>query len=315
MQQYELLEIIQQEMQKSAWDIKAEPQLLQCMERGLLQEDFMISADQLFKREYSRDIVGVENKDQGNREMLLLHLSRSGLYDHLPEGLFFQQPQQGKRLITVADMTTDYKYNKKKEEEVRLFFLPFENDFFLQRIRLEEEENRLLQGLQSGLLTDYFNRFWNLPEDIPQSFAGQLILLLPYVSKIAGNFNLTAQCLKTLLNEEVNIIQKTSGVADAQMFAPSPALGQSGLGLDMICGDSFWEGDPLIDIAIGPLTHSHIEDYLDGGERHTLMETFNRFFIPAGMDVTITIQLPVEMKSMILSKDSEPILGYSSVLG
>ena len=114
MQQYELLEKLQQEIRQSAFDIRAEPQVLQAMEKGLLQESFMVTADQLFRRSYSRDIVSAKIDDQSARDMLLLYLSRGGLYDHLPEGLFFRQPHRGNRLITVADMASDYKLNKKR---------------------------------------------------------------------------------------------------------------------------------------------------------------------------------------------------------
>lgn len=315
MQHFELLEIIQQEMQKSGGDIKAESKLLQCMDKGLLQDDFMIHCEHIFRRGYRKDVISAGIDESKNQHILQLHLSRSGLYDHLPEGLFFQQSQQKSRLTTVADMTTDYKYNKQKEEDIRLFFQPFEHDFFLQRIHVEREENDLLQGLQSGLLTEYFNRFWELPKAIPPVLAGKLILLLPYAYKIAGDFELTAQCLTQLLNEEVKIIQNIQQTTSAHMLAPTPGLGEARVGLDMICGDTFWDGDPGIEIAVGPLMYSQVTDYLEGGNRFTLMETFNRFFIPAGVDVKLSVQLPVEKMNMRLSEEQSSVLGYSCVLG
>ena len=315
MQHYELLELLQHELQNSGYDVKAELQLLQAGEKGMMPDDFMISCDNLFRRGYSRDIASADIIDDRNQSVLQLHLSRSGIYDHLPEGLFFQQLQRGNRLITVADMTTDYKENKKREEEIRRFFLPFEHDFFLQRMKLEEEENELLQGLQSGMLNDYFNRFWNLPEAIPREFTGQFILLLPYAYKIAGNFELTAQCLKLLLREDVRIIQRTADISEAEILAHPPALGETLLGLDMVCGNQFWEGDPSVKVEIGPLLHSRVMDYLEGGNRYILMETFNRFFMPAGLDITLSVQLPVDKMNMWLVKGEEPVLGYSTVLG
>lgn len=315
MQHYELLELIQQEMQKSGSDIKAEAQLLQCMDKGLLQDDFMISCDHIFRRAYRKDIISAVIDERKSQHVLQMHLSRSGLYDHLPEGLFFQEPQQKSRVVTVGDMATDYKYNKKKEEDIRLFFQPFEHDFFLQRINIEEEEKGLLQGLQSGLLTEYFNRFWDLSKAVPPVLAGKLILLLPYAYKIAGDVELTAQCLTQLLNEEVKVIQRIQQTTDADALVSSAGLGEVQVGLDMICGNTFWDGDPVMEMTIGPLLHSQVTDYLEGGSRFTLMETFNRFFIPAGIDVILSVQLPVEKMHMILSEEQSSVLGYSSVLG
>jgi len=314
MQQYELLEKLQQEIRQSAFDIRAEPQVLQAMEKGLLQESFMVTADQLFRRSYSRDIVSAKIDDQSARDMLLLYLSRGGLYDHLPEGLFFRQPHRGNRLITVADMASDYKLNKKREEEIRRFFMPVEHELFLHSLEVEKEENALLQGLQSGILNDYFNRFWNLPASIPAIFIPRLISLLPYAYRIAGNWGLTAQCFTHILNEEVKLVQLPPVVADASALAPPQALGEAALGIDMVSGTAFEEGEPAIEINIGPLLRSGLSDYLEGGERYTLLETLNRFFLPAGLDVKFSVQLPVEKMNMSLTKGEEPVLGYSSVL-
>lgn len=314
MQNYELLELVQRELQRSGYDIKAELQLLQAADKGLKPDDFMISCNQLFRRGYSRDIVSADIVDDRNQNVVELHLSRSGIYDHLPEGLFFQQVSRGNRPVTVADMTMDYKENKKREEEIRRFFLPFEHDFFLQRMNVEAEENELLLGMQSGMLNDYFYRFWNLPDAVPPEFIGQFILLLPYAYMIAGNFELTAQCLQLLLNEDIKIIRKTALTCEAAQLAPPPVLGEALLGLDMVCGNQFWEGDPSVEVQIGPLLYSKVADYLEGGNRHILMETFNRFFMPAGLHITISVQLPVEKMNMTLLDEDAPVLGYSSFL-
>jgi hypothetical protein len=313
---YSLIEQLQTEMQNAGWDVKAEAQLLQALEQGLLPDDFLVSCDGLFRREYSRDIVAADVKEDGrNQTILELHLSRSGLYDQLPEGLFFQSVQQGSSPVTNAgDMAADYKYNRKKEVEIRRFFLPFENDFFLQRMQLEEEEAMLLQGLQSGILNDYFIRFWDLPRAIPKPFIIPLILLLPYAWKVAGDTALTAACLQQLLHEEVVIYKKQSGPADAQSIG-SPPMGEGLLGQDMICGLQFWDGTPYFEMVIGPLQHSQITDYLEGGNRYVLLETFTRFFIPAGMDTTVTLQPAAMQLNMVLAEGEGPVLGYSSILG
>ena len=73
-------------------------------------------------------------------------------------------------------------------------------------------------------------------------------------------------------------------------------------------------GGAAIEISIGPLLRSGLSDYLEGGERYTLLETLNRFFLPAGLDVKFSVQLPVEKMNMSLTKGEEPVLGYSSVL-
>jgi len=314
MDNFTLIELIQQEMKELGCDAKAEAQLVLALEKGLTADDFMVSCDKLFVREYSKDLILAELKeDPRKRPLLQLHLSRSGIYDQLPEGLFFQQHQKRGNSFSAANMASDHKINKKKEEEIRRFFLPFENDFFWQRVQLEQEEGKLLEGLQSGILNDYFVEFWNIPRSIPRTFIAPLILLLPYAHQIAGNLHLTAECLEQLLLEQVSANQKRSASTNIQSVF-SPGLGEGQLGLDMLCGEDFLEDCPVIEFVIGPLQRSKVTDYLEGGNRFLLLETFSRFFVPAGLDIEFAINVNVEKQNMILEKGNSPVLGYSSVL-
>ena len=309
-----LLESVQLEMKGLGCDAKAEVQLVPALEKGLSPDDFMVSCDSLFIREYSRDLINTDIKQDARKiSFLELHLSRSGIYDQLPEGFFFQHREQKHRTLRAADMAADHKENKRKEAEIRRFFLPLENDFFWQRLQLEKEEGRLLEGLQSGILNNYFVEFWNIPKSIPRRFITPLMLLLPYAHRIAGNLPLTAQSLAQLFGEEVQVSQKRSFVNKTESVIP-PGLGNARLGLDFLCGEEFWEECPVIEFEIGPLESSRINDYLQGGNRYELLETFRSFFIPAGLDVEFLVKVPGVQENMTMDTLNNPILGYSTVL-
>jgi hypothetical protein len=300
------------ELKNAAWDIKAEPQLAMAQAQGLSTDDYLVSCNKKFTREYSRDLVSAGISETGANAHLQIQLSRSGIYDQLPEGLFFQAtPRSGNG--TVPEMASDYKKNKKREEQIRQFFLPFENDFFLQRVDLEEQETYLLEGLQSGYLNDYFGRFWNLPSSLHKGFIGPLVLLLPYAFKISGDINLLTQSLEEILKEPVRISLGSSTFEDGSCIEV-PVLGETQLGLDMVCGADFKEDSPVYEIEIGPLQNSRITDYLHGASRNLVMETFTRFFIPAGIETNISIKVSPGEKYMRLDTNEEPILGYSTFL-
>jgi hypothetical protein len=311
---YMLLELVQKEIRELGCDARTETQLALALEKGLTPDDFWVSCDHLFVREFSRDLIKSEIKEDARKATLLeIHLSRGGIYDQLPEGFFFQHREQKQKSQAAADMAVEYKENKKREAEIRRFFLPFENDFFWQRLQLEQEESRLLEGLQSGILNDYFIEFWNIPRTIPRKFTAPLILLLPYAHRIAGDMSLTAECLEQLLAEEVQISLKKSFFNHSESVW-SPGLGEGQLGLNMLCGEDFREDSPLIEIEIGPLEESAITDYLQGGNRFELLEIFGRFFIPAGMDVQFNVRVQKEKENMVMDRGNYPVLGYSTVL-
>ena len=312
MKELELIEALQREMHFSSNDIKAEVQMLLAIEKGLWTDQFITSCTNRFRREYSHDILSSDIREDANKQSLLeVHLTRGGIYDNLPEGLFFQGSTR--RKATVSELSADYKTNKKKEADIRKFFQPFDHDYFLQRLSIEEEENLLLEGLQSGILNEYFIRFWNLPTSIPRPLLAPLILLLPFAYKIAGNLDLTASSLKQIFKEEVKVRRSRTRIHDASEIN-SPALGEGILGLDMVSGSVFCEDEPLFEIEIGPLQNSQVAEYLEGGHRYRLLETFNRFFVPVGVDTTIHVLVSPEKRNMILEKGAEPVLGYSSYI-
>lgn len=312
MNEQQLIEKLQKEMQEAPVDIRAEVQMQLAKEKGLLPGQFMVSCNSHFRREYSRDIVGSEiREDTGRQSMLEIFLSRTGIYDQLPEALFFQASSN--RRASLSDLTAEYKENKKKEAAIRKFFQPVEHDFFLLRMSMEEEETALLKGLQSGILHEYFIRFWDLPAGIPRSLLAPLILLLPHAYKIAGDPELMAESLEQILKEQVQIKRRNTYYTDAAGILP-PALGEGTLGLDTVCGTAFLEETPVFDIEVGPLLRSQVQEYLEGGGRALLLETFNRFFIPAGVDTVINVLVAPEKRHMILAREAQPVLGYSTYL-
>lgn len=328
MNKQETIASLQSEIQFAKWDIKPEALLALAMQKGLNMEDLVICCDQFMKREYSKDLYeAFIVEDVKKRTFLRLHLTRMGLYDQLPEGLFFQSPQRKSRQVTVNELADDYKSDKKREEDIRKFFIPFDNAFFLQRLKLEQEEASLLEGLGTGILNDYFIHFWGLDPNIPKMFLVPLVVLLPYAHKVAGDLDLTGRCLSFLLKEKVLVEQKKAKPS----FADDNALcrlGEGQLGIDTVCGKEFFEDYPVFEIKIGPLKNSRIKEYLEGGKRHEVLETFNRFFIPAGVDTSVSIELEKEYSGMheyrsaayiegdmTLERGAEPILGFSTVLG
>jgi len=299
---------LQRDINHLRWDIKAEALLLLALERGLEPDEFMVGCDALFSREFSNDIASADIKqDSRKKQWLQLHLSRTGLYDQLPEGLFFQPQSQ-----IDGDPAFYYKENQKKEEQIRKFFLPFEHDFFLQRLRIEEEEAKMLEGLKTGLLNEYFTQFWDLPRQLPSLFAAPLVLLIPYAHQVAGNIELTTHCLEQLLKEKV-VIQKKGALGSQGI--ETPATGDAVLGFDFICGDTFYEDNIVLEIAIGPLKNSEITEYLGAGVRKLVIETFARFFVPAGASVDILLNVAYERQHMVINNVAAPVLGYSSILG
>lgn len=314
MEHYHLIEQLHQEIKNSYYDVKTETQLALAIENGFAEDDFIIDCDSFFYREYSKNVLFSEVKEDAAKKIFLqLHLTRNGLYDQLPEGLFYQHSKSSQQTAGATEMAAEYKMNKQKEQDTRRFFAPFENDFFWQRIQLEKEEMQLLREFQAGGLNDYFTCFWDISSVVPSSLITRFIKLLPYAHSISGDLNIMAQCLRTILQEpiKVNVISAALSKADSNCIHQ---LGSARIGINTVLGEQFFENYPIMEFVIGPLKHSPVTDYLEGGNMDEFLNMFYRFFVPADSEVITTVEVEKEKSYIVLQANDEPVLGYSSVI-
>ena len=206
-------------------------------------------------------------------------------------------------------MAAQSRNDRKKELAARKFFQPVENSFFRQRVMLEQEEENLLAGMDSGLLNDYFFSFWEFPAALNKTSALLLVLLLPYAHAITGDIGLMQDCLEILLQEKVTI----SLVSPEDCLAPGNAcsMGMGELGNDLVCGQTFMEDYPCLQYNIGPLQNTKPADYCTGGDNDLLLQVFNNYFAPAEADIIINVEVDRTRALVELDADESPILGYA----
>lgn len=299
-------------------DIKAEVLIADLIEKGFTPADFIVLFNSSFKRRYSSDILGAEKYQVNSfEETLAISLARDGLYDLLPEGLFHASPDSA--ITSGKGMASDSKKETRIEEETRKFFLPFENEFFYQRVELELQERLMLQKLNENNLNDFFLDFWKIDRSLNRELIIRLSMMLPFVRKIVGDFEMTANCLGAILNEKVT--QKTEYSSDSAIEIKTGfdcnecVLGNTDLGVNMIIGSHSPENCKLIRFSIGPLRNGNIESYMEDGETDRFIKCFCSYFIPLEMNVAIDVFISQEMQGFVLDPDSTgAIMGYSTII-
>lgn len=299
-------------------DIKAEVLMADLMLEGFTESDFLIFFDSLFKRGYSKDILKAEKAVINEvRETMAIYLSRDGLYDLLPEGLFHTSPESA--LTSGKGMASDSRKESKIEKETRKFFQPFENEFFYQRVQLELKERSILGKLNDYSLDDFFLEFWKIERSLPRELIIKLSAMLPFVKEIAGDFEMTASCLGAILGEEVTFsLHHTSAYQTANgSFRPENenTLGNASLGVNLITDGLSFEACKVIRFVIGPLKNTGIEPYLKNGEITQFIDCFCSFFIPMEMDYEFEVNMQKELQSFVLDTDkAQSIMGYSTII-
>lgn len=297
-------------------DLKAEVVIAGLIENNLLKDDWFVSLDGQFKRGFSKDLFSVDTQKFGDNRLTGFHLSRDGIYDVLPESLF--HPISEKPIDNGHEMALDSKKEKKRENEIRNFFSPYEQESFFVRLLIEQKEREFLTNVAQGQLSDFFTRFWNVECSIKTSLFEKLIVYLPFSQKIVGNYDLTFDLLKTLIGEDVtyNIIRNRKSddfIIDSDQ-QEGLTLGEASLSWDFVCGDTIMDLTPVIDIIIGPIQKNNISDYFKGGAMYSFIDCFCSFFLPFDMDYSQKL-LTIETKEFILSDDSaDTMVGYDTYI-
>jgi hypothetical protein len=308
-----MIDAIIDEIKNLPFDYKAEAVASQLLNDWLQERQLLVRLENGSRRPFTRDISGVEKVElKNNQEALQLTITRSSLYDLLPEGLFFQHPNQSARKLTAAEMAEESRRNQKQEKKIRNFFSPLEQEFFYYRYKSYQAESDLLDKLEEGLLHEYLVNFWKLNKRIPKKMAVRLVLLMPFIHQIAGSEALMARALNAIIQVPVTctLIHSWHQITRAR----TNILGMVYLGDDSTCGTNFEDEDYIFEFSIHLTEGKDISEYLEGGKLYHLLQAFYQYFVPANAGFQSTLIFQNKQKEWRLGEDNPHHLGISSFI-
>lgn len=294
-------------------DIRAEALASYFMEDGMDVDNVIIEPVGNFQRPYRKDILSIGRKPEKPElpDSVFIEISRNGLYDLLPEGLF-HQPPSGKSRTTVPEIIDEIRKTRKEEESAREFFLAIEKEIYRARILLETEERKSILSSSRYFKKKLYFSLWENLRDVSEEYLAVLFQLLPISHKVSGNIELTKICMESILGESVEI--KTS---QAEHFvlnkSASNRLGYSCLGTDFIIGNRIKDYNSYVDINISLRQKNNLTDYIEGGKASKVLKIMEEYFFPSDVTVIVNVLLNKTEDSMVLSDDSaDARLGYTS---
>lgn len=297
----EEFDILFNELSEVYDNVRAEVIIADIEKNSNLNSGFSIVNKSSFTRSYKRDIIDVEKIEDTNS--LLLHLSRNGLYDSLPEGFFHGKPIQNQSFATQRA-----RY-KEEEKQARLFFEPLENEFFNQRLLIEKNERELLSEF-SNLKDDFLINFWKVDKEIPKKYLLKLIKLLPFSFKISGDLELTRLCLEKILQVDVSFEKKYSRDEINLLNDNNRNI----LGVDTVLSSSNSDVFTMsIQSIIGPINSKKIDDYLKENGILKFINLFYEYFIPVDVDISTKI-IAKSKNGFSLDETDVSILGVSTIV-
>ena len=139
-----------------------------------------------FSRNFSGDLIGVSKKE--------VELSRNGIFNTLPENLFFEE----NRVRDILKNNFDEKYHKylNEKKEIISFFQPFDSVYFNLSLDLEKKLKTVAEKGNSFLSKTYL---CDTETTEKNNYISKIKKLLPFVSQLRGNYPLLINILKEIL--------------------------------------------------------------------------------------------------------------------
>jgi type VI secretion system protein ImpH len=311
-------------LRRQPLDLRVEVIMAELLAHGYAFDDFLIRPVGLFARRFRRDLGNVRDEgfERGGRPTVrtVLEVHREGLYDALPQQVFHQpgtsttDAPPGPRA-----MVEDIRLQRRKEKATRLFFLPFEQEFFHFRVLIEQEERRYFTNLSARWYNQALARFWGLTESgLPPEPLTNLLYLLPLAHGIVGDLARTQQCFESVLGQQVQVrvvapLRHALPAAGGAMGPATGTLDNLSLGRDLVLGGDYQETLPALEISLLGLSVPALEAYLAGEWPAKALALLCEYFVAYETDVVLRYEMATLEPSFVLGEgDEAPVLGFTT---
>ncbi|QRR03021.1 hypothetical protein [Dyadobacter sandarakinus] len=278
------------------------------LDQGISQDKFVLQALGPFRRRSHPDVAGVRQLEIGHFSGPVIRANRSGLYDYLPEQLFHLP--SSREINTLKKKVDEIRLQRAKEEKSRLFFLPFEQEFFRHCTMLEQIEQRAMELAGDTRLVAVLRKFWEVPEAISTETLVSLLPLLAGIHVHRGNVQVAASTLTLVLGHEVEITEKW----DEPVFTDSPAvLADALLGINLLLGGEVRPDVPQLSVTVHLPDVLTLEEWLHEPAREQTARWLLGWFVPAEYDFNVEYTLPAGEAQLVLENTASGAsrLGYS----
>lgn len=280
------------------YDIRAEVWIADHYRTATVPTEVVVRPKGTFSRSYSADILKAETYEADTQHPLthVLHVSREGLYDTLPETLHHPPapPLQAGRDEARA-MLEQSKRLRHEENEARTFWLPFEQEVFRQRVRIEEHEAQALTRSYGPIWNELHDYLWGeLPVTLSARQRACLLAIWTNAYRIVGDWKQTAFYLEEFLQVPVQIQYGAFTSTDhrsSAAIAQSVTLGAGRLGQDwVIDAGNLLDDGGTVRVSIEPATNDQLADYLPDGIGLAYISLLADYLLPADADWQLEVR-------------------------
>ena len=291
-------------------DIRAEVMASMLIENGTEIEKLLFETVGIFKRNFSPDIVSVEDREIGRSVKKVMTLNREGIYDALPKDVFHLPTQSSP---TTKKKIDEILIQRQKEKKSRIFFLPLEQEFYHQRVWIENKELHSYELGKYGSFVDILRRFWQLPDFLTKEQAIKIVPIIPTIAQLSGNLSQIEAIFSQLTDQSVAIDYLPATDFQIPYIA---YLGHTSLADDLILSGQISSYLPTLQLTITIQNPEKLIDYLPTGVGLQFVNWLVNWLLPADYEVEIKIELLGSSVGFVLddTKQYSSRLGYNTVV-
>lgn len=255
------------------------------------------------KRGFSKDIeeIGLFFSEQDLKDYLQIKTNRDSIYDTLPEGIFHQSAHK-KFNRDKEEIIDEIKQHRLKEFYARKFFQAFEveSDYALVLAYLFEAQYD--KKISNSNYTDVFTSYWPILKLLNPEQRVLFMHTIPFLDQIRNNNEEIEKTMSVLLEVPVKIESIKLPAKNADSFFES-VVGESRLGVNLVLGKMFDDGQYDLKLTVGPVSAKKMEYFLETSTGNTILDSLCRLFFPSNAFIVKNFQIFPEDAAFVLSHD------------
>ena len=224
--------------------------------------------------------------DDEINDCLRIYVNREGLYDVLPEGVFFL----GIDLLDSTDIkkvVNQVRQYRKEEMEIRKFFSVFEDEIDRTLVQMQLLERRVDRKNVYTDFTNVFTAYWPIIRKLSLEQAALFMRIIPIIHKIRGDQRKITKVLSLILGLPVTL----SHVLSRKKCDSFPAFRQARLGETLVIGSEFRSGRYDACVTVHDIPRNRIPEFLDNGKSRCILLELNDMLFAADMEVRIKLDV------------------------
>jgi len=277
------------------------------------------------KRNYENDIVPASYKgpfeperyfEENERELLIIHTSRSSILNYLPED-FYSEPDNTGEFVDESgkkrakEDIEKYRANALEQlKSAQRFFRPLEVEYNKIRIKRELDELDKIENFDSIL-----QAFWGTFK-ISNDKWRRFIRTLHLVSFTMGDKVKTKALIEFVLGTSIDLSFTVEECCEISNRQRKSLIGESRvLGYNVVIGNLVYDYLDICTFTVKDLSVSEFYEFFDeNAEDRKLLNEMIKYYFPLNVEVRLDFSINPK-KGNNEGELAIPVLGYSSKLG